>query len=37
MLEVETLKNRKEDLLKIAESQNANAKSMKVCDICGAL
>ena len=44
MMEVEKVRSRKEDLIKIAESQNLNAKSMKVsrlyyqvCDICGAL
>jgi hypothetical protein len=30
MIEVEKVRSRKEDLIKIAESQNLNAKSMKV-------
>ena len=30
MMEVEKVRSRKEDLIKIAESQNLNAKSLKV-------
>ena len=43
MMEVEKVRSRKEDLIKIAESQNLNAKSLKViqkiqvCEVCGAL
>lgn len=43
MMEVEKVRSRKEDLIKVAESQNLNAKSLKVfylfqvCEVCGAL
>lgn len=33
MMEVDKVRSRKEDLIKIAESQNLNAKSMKVSSI----
>lgn len=38
MEEVDKLKKRKEDILRISENPNSiNSKNMRVCEICGAM
>lgn len=37
MIEVEKLKKRKEDLNKLSETPSNNIKTMKVCEVCGAM